>query len=55
LHLSISAKTSFYRPAFEISRSCRTASGGTETGIIKTISAAMFILGRSLVAQKKFK
>ena len=26
LHWSISAKTSFYLPAFEISRSCRTAS-----------------------------
>jgi hypothetical protein len=27
LHLSLSAKSSLYLPAFEISRSCRTASG----------------------------
>jgi hypothetical protein len=27
LHLSLSAKSSFYLPAFEISRSCRTGSG----------------------------
>jgi hypothetical protein len=27
LHCSLSAKSSFYLPAFEISRSCRTASG----------------------------
>jgi hypothetical protein len=33
LHSFLSAKSSFYLPAFEISRSCRTASGGNSISV----------------------
>ncbi len=35
LHLSTSTKSSFYLPAFEISRSCRTASGEKYLSCVK--------------------
>ncbi len=43
LHLSLSAKSSFYLPAFEISRSCRTAS---EPVVINSFSQTEYGLNR---------
>ncbi len=51
LHLYISAKSRFYLPAFEISRSCRTASGDLKYREVKTKN---WILPKEINANRFF-
>jgi hypothetical protein len=55
LHSSLSEKSSFYLPAFEISRSCRTTSGQGRKWIMQQAERRIAKAGQEMVRQQADK